>query len=65
MRIAIIVARIDQAGPVIVIKNLVNSLVINKDLIVKVFYLDKKVSPHFSMIVPVERFDYKKFRFEL
>lgn len=63
MRVAIIVARIDQAGPIIVIQNLVNSLVIFNDFMVKVFYLDKKVNPQFSMIVPVERFDYQKFRF--
>ena len=63
MRVAIIVARIDQAGPIIVIQNLVNSLEIFNDLMVKVFYLDKKVNPQFSMIVPVERFDSQKFRF--
>jgi L-malate glycosyltransferase len=63
MRVAIIVTRIDQAGPIFVIQNLVNSLVIFNDLVVKVFYLDKKVNPQLKMIVPCMRFDSRKFRF--
>jgi glycosyltransferase involved in cell wall biosynthesis len=63
MRVAIIVSRIEQLGPVKVIQNLVNSLVEFDDLIIKVFYLDKNVDQSIRMAMPVERLDRHNFCF--
>jgi glycosyltransferase involved in cell wall biosynthesis len=63
MNVAIIVARIDMLGPVIVIQNLVNGLSVFNDLNIKVIYIDKKVNPNVKMNVPAERFDSRTFRF--
>ena len=63
MRVAIIVSRIEQAGPVMVIRNLVNSLVLFNELTIKIFYIDKKIDPLVNINLPVARLDYLKFRF--
>jgi len=63
LRVAIIVSRIDQTGPVMVIRSLVNSLVFFNELTIQVFYIDKKVDPLVKINLPVARLDYFKFRF--
>lgn len=63
MKVAIIVSRIDQLGPVKVIQNLVNELSRIDGLIIKVFYLDKNVDQHINMDVPVERLERRNFCF--
>lgn len=63
MRVAIIIPRLDQLGPVKVIQALVNSLREIEKLQIKVFYLDKTVDPQAKMMVPVERLDHGRFRF--
>jgi glycosyltransferase involved in cell wall biosynthesis len=64
MKVAIIVSRIEQAGPVIVIRNLVNSLISFSELTIQVFYIDKKVDPLVKINLPFARLDFFKFRFE-
>jgi L-malate glycosyltransferase len=64
MRVAIIVPRISQAGPMKVIQALVNSMYENDEIQIKVFYLDKVVDPVINMRVPVERLVTRQFRFE-
>ena len=63
MRVAIIVPRHTQLGPVKVIQALVNSLREIKELKIKVFYLDKTVDPELKMMVPAERLNYRSFCF--
>jgi len=63
MRVAIIISRIEQLGPVKVIQALVNSLCNIDQLKIKVFYLDRTVDPHIRMMVPAERLDRKHFSF--
>ncbi len=62
-KVAIIVSRLDQLGPVKVIQDLVNSLVVNDELEISVFYLDKLVDPQVKIKVPVELLDRSKFPF--
>jgi glycosyltransferase involved in cell wall biosynthesis len=63
MRVAIIISRICQLGPVIVIQNIVNSLSDNPDIKIKVFYLDKDVDTEMLFKVPVERLIRSEFCF--
>lgn len=63
MKVAIIVSRIDQLGPVKVIQNLVNELSRIDGLIIKVFYLDKNVDQKINMDVPVARLERWNFCF--
>jgi L-malate glycosyltransferase len=63
MRIAIIVTRLEQLGPIIVIQSLVNSLSVESDLDIKVFYLDPAVDSNIKMLTPVEQLNPKKFCF--
>lgn len=63
MRVALIISRIDQLGPIIVVQNLVNSLRFCDDLSLKVFYIDKKIKAGIKMNVPVERLNWRKFSF--
>lgn len=64
MRVAIIISRIEQLGPVKVIQALVNSFSKYQKLQIKVFYLDKTVDPSIKMIVPVERLNFRTFPFD-
>jgi glycosyltransferase involved in cell wall biosynthesis len=63
MKIAIIIPRIDQLGPVKIVQSLVNLLGKSGNLQIKVFYLDKIVDPQVKILVPVERLHYRKFCF--
>jgi glycosyltransferase involved in cell wall biosynthesis len=63
MRIALIVTRLEQLGPVIVMQTLVNCLSIDRSLDLKVFYLKQPVDPNIKILAPVEQLDLKKFRF--
>jgi glycosyltransferase involved in cell wall biosynthesis len=63
MNVAIILPRIAQLGPVMVIQNLVNSLIKYDDLNIRVFYLDKKVDPEVKMDVKPEKLIWNRFRF--
>jgi len=63
MKVAIIVSRLDQLGPVKVMQALVNSLCENDELQIKVFYLDKNIDTKVKMIVPCERLNPRKFCF--
>src|ERR1035437_244341 len=63
MKVAIIVSRLDQLGPVKVIQNLVNALSKIDELIVTVFYLHKNVDQRINMAVSVERLEHRNFCF--
>jgi len=63
MKVAIIIPRLEQLGPVKVIQALVNMLCYVKQLQIKLFYLDKTVDHQINMMVPVERLDRKHFCF--
>jgi L-malate glycosyltransferase len=63
LKIAIIVSRIEEAGPVKVIQNLVNSLRDADNLKISVFYIDKNIDLTVRMSVPVARLDRRNFRF--
>lgn len=63
MRVAIIIPRIGQLGPVKVIQALVNTLYKREDIQIMVFYMDKNVDPCVKMMVPVERLNSDKFLF--
>lgn len=63
MRVAIIIPRLEELGPVKSIQSLVNSLCGIEKLQIKVFYLDKPIDPRIKMMVPVERLDPGNFRF--
>jgi L-malate glycosyltransferase len=63
IRVAIIIPRLAQLGPVKVIQNLVNSLYTIENLHITVYYLDKIVDPHVKMMVKVERLIPGRFRF--
>ena len=55
--------RIGLLGPVKVVQNLVSFLADTEDLIVEVFYLDKKIDQKVKMAVPLVWLDRHKFRF--
>jgi L-malate glycosyltransferase len=63
MRVAIIVPRIDQLGPVKVTQNLVNFLIRFDGIIPEVFYLDKTVDHNVRIAVKAERLVPRNFRF--
>jgi L-malate glycosyltransferase len=63
MKVAIIVSRIDQLGPVKAIQALVNYLSEKQELKIVVFYIDKTIDPEVKMMVPVEKLDRKTFSF--
>jgi glycosyltransferase involved in cell wall biosynthesis len=63
MRVAIIIPRIAQLGPVKVIQALVNLLCEFEELQIRIFCLDKTVDPQVNMMVPVERLIYRSFCF--
>jgi len=64
MRVAIIIPRLDQLGPVKVIQSLVNSLDTATELQIKIFYLDKTVDPRIRMNVPAELLVRRRFCFQ-
>jgi L-malate glycosyltransferase len=64
MKVAIIIPRLEQLGPVKVIQALVNSLCKINDLQIKVFYLDKVIDSQIKMKAPVELLDRKHFHFD-
>lgn len=63
IRIAIIISRITQLGPVKVIQSLVNSLCKSEEFRLKLFYLDKAVDTCVTLKIPAERLDIRKFCF--
>jgi glycosyltransferase involved in cell wall biosynthesis len=63
MRVAIIIPRIDQLGPILFIQALVNQLFDMDNLKLRIFYIDKTVDPNIQIMVPVERLDYRNFPF--
>ena len=63
LKIAIIIPRLAQLGPILFIQTLVNKLCEINNLQIKVFYLDKKVDSSIKMRVPVERLSYWSFCF--
>jgi len=63
LRVAIIVPRLEECGPVKVIQSLVNSLYKIDGIQIMVFYLDKYVDNQIKMMVPIERLDKKRFCF--
>lgn len=62
-KVAIILPRLVQLGPILMVQELVNSLCEIGKLQITVFYLDKKVDPHVKMKAPVERLNIFKFPF--
>lgn len=64
MKVAIIIPRLEQVGPVKVIQALVNSLCNIEDLHITVFHLDKVVDPQVKMLVPVAKLERGKFCFD-
>jgi glycosyltransferase involved in cell wall biosynthesis len=63
MRVAIIIPRLEQLGPVKVIHSLVNALSETPDVHIRLFYLDKKTDPQLRFLVPVERLVSSEFPF--
>lgn len=64
MRVAIIIPRIAQLGPVKVIQALVNKLCDYDDVNIKLYYLDKEVDTDMRMNVPVARYNSRSFSFD-
>jgi glycosyltransferase involved in cell wall biosynthesis len=64
IKVAVIIPRLDQLGPVKVIQALVNSFGPDDKLQIRVFYLDKTVDSMIKMKVPVERFNSGSFGFD-
>jgi hypothetical protein len=62
MKVAVIVPRIELLGPVMVIRNLVNSLSKIENIEIHLFYLDKKVQS-IGLAVPAVRLDKRNFTF--
>jgi L-malate glycosyltransferase len=63
IRIGIIVSRIANLGPVLVMQNLINALVDDKTFSIRVFYMDSKVDPNVRLSVNPEQINRGKFRF--
>ena len=63
MRVAVIIPRLEQMGPVMVIQALVNSLRDNDRLSIEVFYLDKSADRNIKINVPVEQFRSATFNY--
>jgi L-malate glycosyltransferase len=61
IRVAVIIPRLEQLGPVKLIQALVRSLRQSDKLQLKVFYLDKTVDSGIEMGVPVELFNSRTF----
>lgn len=63
MKVAIIIPRIVQLGPIKVIEALVNTLVKEKDIHIEVYYLNKDVDNQINMKVPTKKFSLRNFCF--
>ena len=63
MKVAVIIPRLDLLGPVMVMQNMVNSLIVNDNLSIEVFYIDRNVSDQAKFSVPVKKLDTQKFFF--
>jgi glycosyltransferase involved in cell wall biosynthesis len=63
VKVAIIIPRLAQLGPILFVQTLVNKLCEIDNLQITVFYLDKNVDPNIKMRVPVERLNHNKFCF--
>jgi len=63
LKVAIIIPRLDQLGPVKVIQALVNSLYETDGFQVKLFYLDRQIDPNLKIKISVERLIWGKFHF--
>jgi L-malate glycosyltransferase len=63
MRVAVIIPRLEQMGPVLVIQALVNSLTDDVGLSIEVFYLDKSADKNVKINVPVEQFRSATFNY--
>lgn len=64
VRVAVIITRLEQLGPILSIKDLVNSLHNIDNLLIKVYYLDKKVDPQIKLSVQAEHLNPFNFPFE-
>jgi L-malate glycosyltransferase len=64
LKVAIIIPRLAQLGPVLMIQALVNCFSKFDDILVKVFYLDKEIDPEIKMAVPLERYSVRSLCFE-
>lgn len=64
MKVAVIISRIDNLGPVKVISNLVNSMSGQNDIEISVFYIDQKINDHIKLMVPAVRLIRNEFRFD-
>jgi L-malate glycosyltransferase len=64
MKVAVIVPALKQTGPVKVMQALVNSLNGNKNIDLKVYYIDKRIDPLVIFLSPTEKLDCSKFPFE-
>lgn len=63
-RVAIIIPRLALLGPVIVMQNLVNEIYNDRNLSLKLFYIDRKIDPGMDIGIQVERLNWTKFSYE-
>jgi glycosyltransferase involved in cell wall biosynthesis len=63
MRIAIIIPRLEELGPIKSVQALVNSLSKMEKVEIKVFYIDRNVDMAIVMAVPTERLQRRSFQF--
>jgi L-malate glycosyltransferase len=63
LKVAIIIPRLEQLGPVKAIQALVNALHTFEDIVIEVFYIDKKIDSHIKILAPVFLLDSKHFCF--
>lgn len=63
MRVAIIIPRLAQFGPIKVMHALVNNLCKNSNLQINVYYLDSKIDREVEMMAKVEKLSWKTFPF--
>jgi L-malate glycosyltransferase len=63
MKVAIIIPRLVQLGPVLLMGTLIKNLKKEGEVSLKVFYLDKEVDPEINLSVPVELYSSRSLSF--
>jgi glycosyltransferase involved in cell wall biosynthesis len=64
MRVAVIISRIEELGPVKSTQDIVNSLALERDIQLRLYYLDEEVDQSIKFLIPVEKYDKEKFNFD-
>ena len=64
MRVAVIISRLEELGPVKSTQDMVNSLAMEKEIDLSLYYLDEIVDPNVKLLIPFGKYEEGKFNFD-